>query len=100
MTPKGDLDWDAPVARQYRKYNEDGIIVVTFDDDTPTKITNDYHQPQLNFCVDREFWFGVSSKRLMNELKRYKPLTDKTFKITRHGSGIETTYNVKEVVIS
>ena len=92
-----DLDWDAPIDRPYRKYGDEGVMVVTFDSDTPDKIVNDYHQPQLNFKVDSEFWFGVSSKRLMNELKRYKPLTGKTLKIARSGRGIEMTYQVEEV---
>lgn len=93
-----DLDWDAPISRPYRRY-EEGVVIVTFDNDTPAQITNDYKQPQLNFDVDNEFWLGVSSKRLMNELKRFKPLTGKTLCIKRSGHGLETTYQIEEVTL-
>ena len=93
-----DLDWDAPIERPYRRY-EDGVVVVTFDNDRPTTTTNDYNHQQLNFDVDGEFWFGVSSKRLMNLLKRFKPLTGKTLRIQRTGHGVDTTYQVEEVVM-
>ena len=28
-----DLDWDAPVNRPYTKYSDDGVVIVTFDND-------------------------------------------------------------------
>jgi len=88
--------WDEIPDRPFVRYT-DGVVVVRFESDEPTKTVNKYNQPQWNFDVDGDLWLGVSSKNLMRLLKRHRPLTGKTFKITRSGHGINTAYRVEEV---
>jgi len=88
--------WDDIPDRPFVRYT-DGVVVIRFENDEPTKTVNKYNQPQWNFDVDGDLLLGVSSKNLMRLLKRHRPLTGKTFKITRSGRGFETTYKLEEV---
>ena len=88
--------WDDIPDRPFVRYT-DGVVVIRFENDEPTKTVNKYNQPQWNFDVDGDLLLGVSSKNLMRLLKRHRPLAGKTFKITRSGHGFETTYQVEEV---
>lgn len=88
--------WDEIPDRPFVRF-ANGVVVVMFESDEPTKTVNKYNQPQWNFDVDGDLWLGVSSKNLMRLLKRHRPLTGKTLRIERHGSGYNTTYTVEEV---
>ena len=90
--------WDGIPDRQFVKFT-DGVVVVMFETDEPTVTTNKYNQPQWIFDVDGDMSLGVSSKGLMRLLKKKLPLAGKSFKITRSGHGVETTYQVEEVVM-
>ena len=89
--------WDEIADRPFVRFT-DGVVVVMFESDEPTKTANKYNQTQWNFNVDGDLLLGVSSKGLMRLLKKHRPLTGKTFKITRAGHGIDTTYTVEEVI--
>lgn len=91
-----DSVWDEIPDRPFVRYT-DGVVVVMFESDEPTKTTNDYRQAQWNFKVDGDMLFGVSSKNLMRMLKKHLPLQGKTFRIERSGHGLETKYTVQEV---
>ena len=91
--------WDGIPDRPYKRFPPDGVAVVMIERDEPTETTNKYGQTQFDFEVDGDLLFGVSSKGLMRLLKKELPLAGKSFKITRSGHGVETTYQVEEVVM-
>ena len=90
------LDWDEPIKRPFVVFT-DGTTTVTFDDDNPAKGTNNYGRSELIFKVNDVFCLGVSSTRLMNALKEFKPLKGKTLRISRTGERTEIQYSVVQV---
>ena len=89
--------WDDIPDRRYVRF-ADGVVIATFESDEPARvIRNDYGKPQWDFYVEGDLLLGVSSVRLMTTLKKLRPFTGKTLKLTRYGRGLDTMYQVEVI---
>ena len=89
--------------------NESGLNFVNFNEMNGYELTvkfmsdevhegvNNFDRTQWGFQVEEqgeEAVFSTASIKLMLQLKEHRPLTGKSFTITREGAGYETTYKV------
>jgi len=91
--------WDVEnLSKVYLGENETEML--TFFDEG-VEIINKYDHEAVSFQVHDQFGdtrtFEVTSTRLLRVLKKNRPLTGKSFEITRIGQSFETRYQVVEV---
>lgn len=86
--------------RPYISLQRDVPLIVDFEEDEPCDShLNDYQQTQHDWNVNGSATFGVSSKPLLREMKKHKPLGGKMLQITKTGKGYDTKYTVVDMSV-
>ena len=95
--------WNAATQGNFASYSEDGIAEILFTaNDFSIGKPDKWGRVPYEFDViqnNKAVILSVASIRLMHALKAMLPLEGKRIRITRTGSGMDTKYEVQEMVI-